>query len=515
MLLAALLHDAGAQSPATVVITAPRPVDLKAYRATEARLKSLLSHQPSLSSPFLSGCMENRFAQENASFPGGALPLQDSNALANHIKCGRAHIEAKDTTLRQGLDAFDKHDYAAALAFFQEAYTRMGTLDAALMLAKMHLDGLGTPKDRVQGIKWLHETAEARFDPWHDRLRFDPANPQATNARIEAALMLARLYELGEGAAPDREEAAAWYAKAEEFGFVPAAVIPKELAAAHEPVMAAVGQGHPDAAPGLRTMQDTITIAPVEHPPVEATSRSPQHRAETLAGTVVRVTGLRAIPWKSYRAMRAAVAAFEKYKSLAPDAVFSFAVLPPVGKTLPSNFALRVRTRDGKEFPVPLESGELFQLPVLPDPEVDADLVSNLKEGQLRIGLLVHTPTVPPDKERLGDVRLRSEISQAIADVDHPGDDPGCLRKTLLLPRRCRPAHVTVWFKPRAPAGGAWLVEGNRREALAANGDPDYPSFRMPVNAGHLGNDALIEFDYKHPLGAVKYSAVAIYDAND
>jgi hypothetical protein len=247
----------------------------------------------------------------------------------------------------------------------------------------------------------------------------------------------------------------------------------------------------------------------------EAAFESPQTQADTSAGAVVRVTGLRALPWKSYRALRAAVAAFGTYRSLAPDAVFAFAVLPPVGRTLPPNFALRVRTRDGKEFPVRVENGELFQLPVLPDPEADADLVSNLKEGQLRIGLLVRTPTVPADKERLGDMRLRAEINRAIADVDHPSDDPECLTKRLLLPRRCRPAHVAIWYKPRAPASGAWVVEGSRREALAGNGDPAYPAFKMPVDAGHLGNDAIIEFDYRNPPGPVKHASVAIYDAND
>lgn len=461
ILLATLLHDAGAQTPATVVVTAPRPADLGAYRATEARIKNRLSQQPSLSSSFLHWCMDNRFARENAAFPGGPLPSQDSTTLALHIKCGRTHIEAKDTSLRQGLDAFDKRDYAAALAFFQEAYSKMGILDAALMLAKMHLDGLGTPKDRVQGIKWLRETAEATSK-----------EPQAQDARDEAAMMLARMDEPAEGAA-------------------------------REPSATAAGQGPPDAVPTVRTMPDTPALA--AQPP----------RADTSAGAVVRVTGLRAIPWKSYRALRAAVAAFETYKSLAPDAVFGFAVLPPVGKTLPPNFALRVRTRDGREFPVPVERGELFQLPALPDPDVDADLVSNLKEGLLRIGLLVHTPAVPADKERLGDVRLRAEISQAIADVDHPRDDPACLSKRLLLPKRCRPAHVAIWYKPRAPASGAWVVDGSHREALAGNGDPAFPAFKMPVNAGHLGNDAIIEFDYKTPPGPVKYASVAIYDASD
>lgn len=74
---------------------------------------------------------------------------------------------------------------------------------------------------------------------------------------------------------------------------------------------------------------------------------------------------------------------------------------------LAPHIKLRVLTEDGREFPISLENGELFRLPLLPDPKTNADLVSKLADGQLRIGLLVHTRSVPPEKERLGDVRLR------------------------------------------------------------------------------------------------------------
>ena len=222
MLLAALLHDAAAQTPSTVVITAPRPVDPEGYRATEARIKDILSHRPALSSPFLSWCMEHRYDQENGAFSGGPLPLQNGRALAIHLKCATAHIEATDTALKQALDAFDKHDYAAALGFFQEAYSKMGTPDAALMLA-------------------------------------------------------------------------------------------------------------------IKSVAPPMGKADVANATADAERAGPPNRAGTSAAQVVRVTGLRAVPWKSYRAMRAAVAAFEKYKLLAPDAVFRFAVPPPVGKTLPAN----------------------------------------------------------------------------------------------------------------------------------------------------------------------------------
>ncbi|MEO7495792.1 MAG: hypothetical protein ABIT83_26555 [Massilia sp.] len=250
--------------------------------------------------------------------------------------------------------------------------------------------------------------------------------------------------------------------------------------------------------------------APAHRAALAAPGADPGNDADA-AIMVVRVTGLRAVPWKSYSAMRAALAAFEAHKALAPDAIFSFAVLPPEGKKLPPNFNLRVRTKDGEEFPITLENGELFQLPVLPDPDVKADLVSNLKGGQLRIGLLVHTRSVSPDKERLGDIRLRCEINEAIAKVDQ-ARPPSWKRASASF---CTRSGATVWHRPRAPATGAWLVTNGRREALPADGNRNRPSYEIRICCGGRGNDAIIEFDYNPPLGHLKFSEVAVYDAKD
>lgn len=375
-------------------VKAQRPVDIESYQAVETRIKTILSRQPSSSSPFLSWCTKNRFVAENTSDPGRRLPSQSGASLDIRLRCARAHIEATDVTLKRGIEAFDATDYPTAL-------------------------DLLTPIERQNG-QW-----GANGTPSRNELPVEPSSAKVTS-------------ELGRAASRHQVDAGV---------------------------------------------------------------------------SVVRVTGLRVIPWKSYRAMRAAIAAYEKYKYLAPEAVFSFAVLPSPGTTLPPNFELRVRTNDGTEFPITLEHGMLFQLPALPDPDADASLVSNVRDGQLRIGLLLHSQNVPPDQERLGDVRLRNEISQAIADVEHPNYDPMCWRRRGAS--RCRPRHVTVWYKPRAPASGAWLVEGNRKEALENNGDLDYPSYKIPVNAGHLGNDAVIEFTYKKPLGSVRQTVVMIYDESN
>jgi hypothetical protein len=474
-------------------------------------------------------------------------------------------------------------------------------------------------------VSWLRAVAEARFNPHRDWMRFNPGKPEATNARIEAAMALASMYQLGGEVERDWAEAERWYAKAAEFGFIPAwnilgeAYLSAELAnrnvgraidcftkaakagyglaaynlgnlyylgrdgvvrdldQAYSYFSMAAEAGHPDALLAIGRMHALGERAQASESKAQifykesAEQRTSKPAAAVIAGSsdedqgnpgsalalyklarnpsdveafrnlrwaagelniaasppaeshvqagealfLVRVTGLRAVPWKSYGAMRAAVSAYEKYKSLAPDALFSFAVMPPAGMKLPPNFALRVRTEQGQEFPIPLEHGELFTLPQLPGLEGEADLVSNFKGGPLRIGLLVHTRTVSPEKLRLGDLRLRYEINAAITMFDDPLEyDPQC-RGTGRWNRCKRPSKV-IWHRPWAATSGAWIAEGSRRAPLQANDDPKNLMYRMPIASEQWGNDAIVEFDYKVPLHRPrKLSEAAIYDAND
>lgn len=135
---------------------------------------------------------------------------------------GRNAIARKDKSLALAFEAYDNKDYARALTLFNTAWTKVGYEEAALMLAKMSLFGMGTAKDPQRAIKWLREVTDARFDPMRERMPFNPRQPLAMNERIEAAFMLARIYERGVGTAKDPNEAAHWYERAADFGFVPA-----------------------------------------------------------------------------------------------------------------------------------------------------------------------------------------------------------------------------------------------------------------------------------------------------
>lgn len=121
--------------------------------------------------------------------------------------------------------AYDRGDYAGALSGFRDTWSRHAFPDSALMLGQMALYGQGTPADGAQAVYWLDRLAGGRFDPALDGMRFDPARPQLMSSQAQAAFMLARMYERGIGVEADPARAARWYAKAAEFGFVPALAI--------------------------------------------------------------------------------------------------------------------------------------------------------------------------------------------------------------------------------------------------------------------------------------------------
>lgn len=159
-------------------------------------------------------------------------PSAESDLPAAAVECGDAdrrfaagvnRILRKDKTLAAAFEALDRRDHAAALSLFKAAYSKVGYDAAALMLGKMHLYGMGTPRDTAQAMVWLKKVVDARYHPAQDRFRFDPAQPELINERVEAIMLLAKIHLLGIGVKKDAAEVKKWYAKAAEVGYAPAA----------------------------------------------------------------------------------------------------------------------------------------------------------------------------------------------------------------------------------------------------------------------------------------------------
>jgi len=156
-------------------------------------------------------------APEMPSTPSASCSGTDSNFAR-----GRNWIARKDKSLTQAFEAYEAGNYVEARARFEEGWKKLGYEEAAMMLGRLHLLGLGTPASTPKAVEWLNEVIGARYHPVNDRLRYDPKKPDQINTRIEATLLLARTYLSGQGTKRNPQEALRLWRKALDFGFEPA-----------------------------------------------------------------------------------------------------------------------------------------------------------------------------------------------------------------------------------------------------------------------------------------------------
>lgn len=191
-------------------------------------------------------------APEAETTPSVACAASDRKFAA-----GRNWIARKDKSLQQAFDAYEAGNYVEARARFEEGWKKLGYEEAAMMLGRIHLLGLGTPASTPKAIEWLHEVVDARYDPVKDRLRFDPQKPDNINTRVEASLLLARIYLSGQGIKRDPAKAYQWWNKALDYGFEPAGTL---LAQAN---LSGIGTA-PDAKRALTYLQNASEAGDVK-----------------------------------------------------------------------------------------------------------------------------------------------------------------------------------------------------------------------------------------------------------
>lgn len=168
----------------------------------------------------LEGLAGDLGSQANPMAPAAACGAGDRRFAA-----GRNWIARKDKSLAQAFDAYEAGRYEEAKARFEEGWQKLGYEESALMLGRLHLLGLGVPASTPKAIEWLRRVTDARYDPITDRLRFDPNKPDLINTRVEAALLLARIHLTGQGTRRDAAEAYRWWEKALDLGFEPAGTL--------------------------------------------------------------------------------------------------------------------------------------------------------------------------------------------------------------------------------------------------------------------------------------------------
>jgi hypothetical protein len=207
---------------------------------------------------------------------------------------------------------------------------------------------------------------------------------------------------------------------------------------------------------------------------------------------VVEVSAVRNPALKPYRQMLKGVDAFEAHRALAPQAPLNFKLVSNHDAVAFDTVTLAI-SGDHTRIPVPLASDGSFTLrrdeAALAD---DADLVSNKKKSELWWRADIHSPGVPDNARRLGDLRLECQISWAVTREDMPF----LTRNGLgLLGGPCHTARIALHYMAPKPLTSAVLVSGDRRLALLID-KKDRRVFQPVLADDDWNDDSLVVYQF-------------------
>jgi hypothetical protein len=135
---------------------------------------------------------------------------------------------------------------------------------------------------------------------------------------------------------------------------------------------------------------------------------------------LVNVQGTRDPDLRPYRTMLKGLDAYADHQRLAPDAPLRFMLIPATPQARLDGVTLHL-SADNLSIPVPLAADGGFTLTRDKAAyDANADLVSNKKRDTLRWRADIHTPGLPQNVRRLGDLRLECEIRWAVEQDDLP-----------------------------------------------------------------------------------------------
>lgn len=135
---------------------------------------------------------------------------------------------------------------------------------------------------------------------------------------------------------------------------------------------------------------------------------------------LVNVQGTRDPDLRPYRTMLKGLDAYADHQRLAPGAPLRFMLIPATPQARLDGVTLHL-SADNLSIPVPLAADGGFTLTRDKTAyDANADLVSNKKRDTLRWRADIHTPGLPQNVRRLGDLRLECEIRWAVEQDDLP-----------------------------------------------------------------------------------------------
>ncbi|WP_147330400.1 MULTISPECIES: hypothetical protein [unclassified Duganella] len=214
--------------------------------------------------------------------------------------------------------------------------------------------------------------------------------------------------------------------------------------------------------------------------------------ADAEAPQVVEVGGVKNPELKSYKVMLKGVDAFEEHRQYAPAAPMKFKLVSTTPGGSVDGVTLRI-AGDNTSENVPVAADGTFVLPRIQAAIDDkADLVTNKKKSLVRWRGDIHTPGVPSNARRLGDLRMECEIAWAV----NKDELSFLIRNGLALAGGvCHIKSVQLNYQAPLNATGVTLVSGDRRQTLPFIAKKKNV-FAPPLADTSWDDESLIEYEF-------------------
>jgi hypothetical protein len=211
----------------------------------------------------------------------------------------------------------------------------------------------------------------------------------------------------------------------------------------------------------------------------------------------VEVNSIRNPEMRSYRSIWAGFKAFDEHHALAPAAPLRFRLLRPDGHPAGAADGLALRlASDDSSAPVLIGADGVVDIARSQAAyDADATFILNRKSGKYGARPDIHTPGLPDNVRRLGDLRLECRVGVAIAKEQIPFLARAAINTLMLGADWCGKKDMHVAFPADAELEGATIRHGGRSAALELHGD----AFMAPLGNQGWPDDALIELTYTRP----------------
>ena len=251
---------------------------------------------------------------------------------------------------------------------------------------------------------------------------------------------------------------------------------------------------------------------------VQAQTKPQDKPAAALPSVTIAAKANRDPVEKSYRKMVRGMDLFNAERSMSPNGVLRFRLLPRRPDTDMKNIEMEV-IGSTVAFPVTLSPDNTFTLERNAKAfDENAQVIPNRKSQTMTWRSDIRTPGLPPNTRRLGDLRLECRVGMEAGLISNSSNIIGRMTQALTdTPAYCdRKAPLYLFFADR-PLFSVALVSGNRREVLSidklyasASDDPalksDLPfcdcevlldrTYVLPLGDRSWPDDTLVEFEY-------------------